>query len=68
MPILPVFENSFQGSIRCSIYSYSPIKKNDVKSAYKIWISVGINDMNYDVDRSKNIYSCFQADKYMYKR
>ena len=24
-----------------------------------------MNDVNYDVDRSKDIYSCFQADKYM---
>ena len=34
--------------------------------AFKIWISVGMNDVNYDVDRSKDIYSRFQADKYMY--
>ena len=27
-----------------------------------------MNDVNYDVDRSKDIYSCFQADMYMYKR
>ena len=29
---------------------------------YKIWISVGLNDVNYDVhvlDRSKDIHSCF---------
>ena len=47
------------------LFSYSLI---DVISAYKIWISVGMNDVNYDVDRSKDIYSCFQADMYMYKR
>ena len=47
------------------LFSYSLI---DVISAYKIWISVGMNDVNYDVDRSKDIYSCFQADRYMYKR
>ena len=29
--------------------------------SYKIWISVGMNDVNYDVqDRSKDIHSCFQ--------
>ena len=27
-----------------------------------------MNDMTYDVDRSKDIYSCLQADKYTYKR
>ena len=27
-----------------------------------------MNDVTYDVDRSKDIYSCLQADKYMYKR
>ena len=26
---------------------------------------IGIDDVNYDVDWSKDIYSCFQADKYM---
>ena len=44
---------------------YSLIKKNDVIPANKIWISVGINDVNYDVDRMRGIHSCFQADKYM---
>ena len=30
--------------------------------SYKIWISVGMNDVNYDVlDRSKDIHSCFQC-------
>ena len=29
--------------------------------SYKIWISVRMNDVNYDVqDRSKDIHSCFQ--------
>ena len=29
--------------------------------SYKIWISVGMNDVNYDVlDLSKDIYSYFQ--------
>ena len=23
-----------------------------------------MNDVNYDINRSKDIYSCFQADKY----
>ena len=27
-----------------------------------------MNDVNYDVDRNKHIYLCFQADKYIYKR
>ena len=44
---------------------YSVIKKNDVITAYKIWISVGMNDVNNDVDQSKDIYKCLQADKYM---
>ena len=50
------------------LFSYSLIKKNDVILAYKIWISVVMNDVDYDVDRSKDIYACFQADKYIYKR
>ena len=30
--------------------------------SYKIWISVGLNDVNYDVlDRSKDIHSYFQC-------
>ena len=30
--------------------------------SYKKWISVGMNDVNYDVlDRSKDIHSCFQC-------
>ena len=30
--------------------------------SYKIWISVGMNDVNYDVlDRSKDFHSCFQC-------
>ena len=30
--------------------------------SYKIWISVGMNDVNYDVqDRSQDIHSCFQS-------
>ena len=37
---------------------YSVIKKNGVIPAYTIWISVvGMNDVNNDVDRSKDIYS-----------
>ena len=40
--------------------------------SYKIWISVGMNDVNYDVqDRSKDVHSCFQSKQmstyiYMY--
>ena len=26
-----------------------------------------MNNVNNDIDQSKDIYSCFQADKYMYK-
>ena len=47
------------------LFSYSSlIKKNDVIPACKIWVSVGMNDVTYDVDQSKDIYSCLQADKY----
>ena len=41
---------------------YSIIKTNDVTPANKIWISVEMNDVNYDVDRTLDIYSCFKAD------
>ena len=44
------------------LFSYSVIRKNDVVPACKIWISVGMNDVNYDAGRSKGIYSCFEAD------
>ena len=48
------------------LFSYSLIKRNDVIPSYKIWISVGINDVNYDVlDRNKDIHSCLQADEYI---
>ena len=44
--------------------------KNDVIPSYKIWISVGMNDVNYDVlDRRKDIHSYFQCKQmstYMY--
>ena len=50
------------------LFSYSLIKKNDVILDYKIWISVGMIDVVNDVDRSEDIYSCFQADKYIYNR
>ena len=29
-------------------------------------VNVNVNDVNNDVDRSKAIYTRFQADKYMY--
>ena len=46
------------------LFIYSVIKKNDVITACKIWISVGMNDVNYDVDWGKDIiYSFFQVDK-----
>ena len=35
---------------------------------YKKYWYVGINDMNYDVDWSKDILLFFQADKYMYRQ
>ena len=36
-------------------------KENDVIPSYKIWIPVGMNDVNYDVlDRSKDIHLYFQ--------
>ena len=36
--------------------------KNDVIPSYKIWISVGMNDVNNDLlDRSKDIHLCFQC-------
>ena len=44
------------------LFSYSVIRKNDVIPACKIWISVGMNDVNYDAGRNKGIYSCFEAD------
>ena len=50
------------------LFTYSFIKKIDVIPACNIWISVGMNDVNYDVDRSKDVCWCFQADKYMYKQ
>lgn len=40
--------------------------KNDVIHAYKIWISVGMEDVNNDVDRSK--YFCILTDKYMHRQ
>ena len=50
------------------LFTYSFIKRMMwYLAACKIWILVGVNDMNYDADRSNDIYSCFQADKYMYK-
>ena len=33
------------------LFTYSFIKKNDVIPACNIWISVGMNDVNNDVDR-----------------
>ena len=48
------------------LFSYSVIKRNDVIPSYKIWISLGMNDVNYNVlDRSKDIHSCFKADEYI---
>ena len=41
--------------------SYSLIKKNNVIPVNKIWISFGMNDLNYDVDRSKDIYFMFPS-------
>ena len=46
---------------------YPVIKNNVVILANKIWISIGMNGVNNDIDQSKDIYSCLQADKYMYK-
>ena len=43
-------------------------EKSDTLLHVKLWIFVGMNDTNYDVDRSKDICSCSQADKYMYKQ
>ena len=43
------------------IFSYSLIKKNNVIPVNKIWISFGMNDLNYDVDRSKDIYFMFPS-------
>ena len=33
-----------------------------------IGISVGINDVNYDVDQSKDAYPRFLADKYKFRQ
>ena len=30
------------------LFSYSLLKRNDAILFYKIWISVGMNDVNYD--------------------
>ena len=48
------------------LFNNSHIKENYVIPSYEIWISVGMNDVNFDVDRSKDIYSCSQPDKYIY--
>ena len=61
------FDNTFQRSIGCSIQLKTD-KKNFVLPAFKIWIPGGMNDVNYDADRSKDIHTRFQADKYMDKR
>ena len=42
------------------LFIYSVIKKNDVTTTYKIWISVVMNYVNYDVAKSKDIYACSQ--------
>ena len=57
-------------SVRPLFYLSGPSDRRHLgkTAAYKIWESVGINDVNYNVDRRKHIYSCFQEDKYMYKR
>ena len=61
--VLPVY-----WEIKDDLFIYSVIKKNDVITGYNIWISVGMNVLNNDVDQNKNIYSRFQADKYMYRQ
>ena len=33
------------------LFCYSLIKRNDVIPSYKIWISVGMNNVNYDADK-----------------
>ena len=33
-----------------------------------IKIQVEVNDVNYDVERSMDIYLCVQADKYMFRQ
>ena len=48
------------------LFIYSVIK-NDMLPAYKLWISVGMNDVNNNVDRSNDIYSFLQADKYIHR-
>ena len=68
LAILPSVLRTHYKEVFDILFSYSLIKQNDVTSAYNIWILVGMNDVNYDVDRSKDIYLCFQTDKYMNKR
>ena len=46
----------------CVIYQK---ERSDPLLHVKLWIFVGMND---DIYRSKDIYSCSQADKYMYKQ
>ena len=43
------------------LFSYSLIKNNYELSAYEIWISVGMNDMNYDVVRRKGYLFMFPS-------
>ena len=50
--------------VLCRIGNIS-MRKNDVIPAYKIWITLGINDVNNDKERSKNIYSCLQTENYI---
>ena len=51
-----------------ALFSYSVIKRNDMIPAYKLWISFRMNDVNNDVNMSKDIQSHFEADEYMYKQ
>ena len=67
LAILPLFFEHISKKYKLFCLLILIFKKwSDTKLHVKIWILVGMNDMNYDVDRSKDIYSCFQADKYIY--
>ena len=49
-----------------NLFSYSLIKKKDLIPACTIPVEMNDVHVNYNADQSKFIYSCGQADKYMY--
>ena len=49
------FKDTFKRGIICSIKLLT--QQINVIPAYEIWVSVGLNYLNHDVDRNKNINS-----------